>query len=73
MAIMKNVLAVLDVIEASYGSLTLPKPTRPILIVDWGGYPLDPIAGRGAARAMVACARTRLRSPPNIRRPWLSE
>jgi hypothetical protein len=59
----KNVLAVLDIIEASYGVPGIPKPVRPILIVDWDGRPLDPVGGRDNALAIISSARERLSKP----------
>jgi hypothetical protein len=68
----KNVLAVLDVIEASYHNPEFGKTSRPILIVGWDGQPLDPVKQRDAALEILAAARKRLANPVNTRQPWLN-
>jgi hypothetical protein len=59
----KNVLSVIDVIAASYGASGLPKPPRPIRIVQWDGRPLHPTEDRAAALAIISSARERLSKP----------
>ena len=68
----QNVLSVLDIIEASYGAPKFPKPTNPILVVDWDGLPLTTVGGRDKALGMISAARERLRKPYDARRPWLT-
>jgi hypothetical protein len=57
----KNLLAVLPVIEATYG------PGNPfgrdILVVDWDGIEIDPKVGAAAVRAVIETARDRLPRP----------
>jgi hypothetical protein len=69
----KNVLSILHLLEASYGSPGFAKPAHPLLIVDWDGQPLPAVdAGRDKALAVILSGRERLKTPYDTRRPWLN-
>ena len=66
----KNVLAVLDVLDATYSELISPAD-QPILIVDWDGQPLHIMGGREKARTIISSARERLKKTGHTRRARL--